>query len=204
VAIVKVDADSEKELGSKFGVSGFPTLKIFKDGEFFEDYVGGRTWKDMAAAMRVRACDCLHVATGSHTRPPPHFNEPLIDHRLICRIVSRHAGPFQRGRCIRIRHREEHSVERVATRIGTPFPVPDPNLGQSPRSARPKHQTRCNTRDPSVPALRLSVYRIVKLQSDAILPPVMWSHEERHLCSQCLARALRKRVTGEAYICCII
>mmetsp|Transcript_37941 Transcript_37941/g.68030 ORF Transcript_37941/g.68030 Transcript_37941/m.68030 type:complete len:158 (-) Transcript_37941:174-647(-) len=69
VAIVKVDADSEKELGSKFGVSGFPTLKIFKDGEFFEDYVGGRTWKDMAAAMRVRSKegDAYESATGKST-----------------------------------------------------------------------------------------------------------------------------------------
>mmetsp|Transcript_45750 Transcript_45750/g.117052 ORF Transcript_45750/g.117052 Transcript_45750/m.117052 type:complete len:144 (+) Transcript_45750:396-827(+) len=55
VAIAKVDADAEKELGAQFGVSGFPTLKIFRDGEFVEDYAGGRTWKDMAAAMRVRS-----------------------------------------------------------------------------------------------------------------------------------------------------
>ena len=54
VAIAKVDADSEKDLGSRFGVSGFPTLMIFKDGEFQETYEGAREWKDIAAAMRVR------------------------------------------------------------------------------------------------------------------------------------------------------
>lgn len=42
--VAKVDADSEKELGSRFGISGFPTLKFFsktnKDGE---EYASGRS-----------------------------------------------------------------------------------------------------------------------------------------------------------------
>jgi len=43
VSIAKVDADSEKSLGKRFGVQGFPTLKWF-DGksETPEDYNGGR------------------------------------------------------------------------------------------------------------------------------------------------------------------
>jgi hypothetical protein len=53
VAIAKVDADSEKELGTRFGITGFPVLKIFKDGVFHEDYNDAREWKDIAAAMRV-------------------------------------------------------------------------------------------------------------------------------------------------------
>ncbi len=32
VVIGKVDADSEKALGSKFGVRGYPTLKYFPQG----------------------------------------------------------------------------------------------------------------------------------------------------------------------------
>ena len=32
IVIAKVDADSEKTLGSRFGVSGFPTLKYFSKG----------------------------------------------------------------------------------------------------------------------------------------------------------------------------
>jgi len=43
VVIAKVDADAHKELGSRFGVSGFPTLKFFPKGETQpKDYNGGR------------------------------------------------------------------------------------------------------------------------------------------------------------------
>lgn len=43
VSVAKVDADAEKDLGKRFGVRGFPTLKWF-DGksEEPEDYSGGR------------------------------------------------------------------------------------------------------------------------------------------------------------------
>jgi protein disulfide-isomerase A6 len=43
VVIAKVDADSEKSLGKRFGVQGFPTIKYF-DGKSDkpEDYNGGR------------------------------------------------------------------------------------------------------------------------------------------------------------------
>lgn len=43
VTIAKVDADENKELGRRFGVQGFPTIKWF-DGksETPEDYSGGR------------------------------------------------------------------------------------------------------------------------------------------------------------------
>ena len=32
ILIAKVDADSERDLGSRFGVRGFPTLKFFPKG----------------------------------------------------------------------------------------------------------------------------------------------------------------------------
>jgi len=50
VVIAKVDADGHKELGSKFGVSGFPTLKLFKKGADVSapsDYSGGRDIDDL-------------------------------------------------------------------------------------------------------------------------------------------------------------
>jgi len=43
IIIAKVDADKHRELGSRFGVSGFPTLKWFPQGSKTpEDYEGGR------------------------------------------------------------------------------------------------------------------------------------------------------------------
>jgi len=48
VLIAKVDADAEKSLASRFGVSGFPTLKWFPKGSLTpEDYSGGRTAADI-------------------------------------------------------------------------------------------------------------------------------------------------------------
>lgn len=41
VPLAKVDATEHKDLGSRFGVQGFPTLKWFVNGEP-SDYSGGR------------------------------------------------------------------------------------------------------------------------------------------------------------------
>ena len=48
VVVAKVDADLHRELGARFGVSGFPTVKIFRRGqpvtsENAEDYNGPRS-----------------------------------------------------------------------------------------------------------------------------------------------------------------
>jgi protein disulfide-isomerase A1 len=42
LSIAKVDATENKELGERFGIKGFPTLKFFKGGNP-SDYEGGRT-----------------------------------------------------------------------------------------------------------------------------------------------------------------
>lgn len=50
VSIAKVDADEHKDLGRRFGVQGFPTLKWF-DGKSDkpEDYSGGRDLDSLAS-----------------------------------------------------------------------------------------------------------------------------------------------------------
>ena len=48
--IAKVDADAERDLGKRFGIQGFPTLKFF-DGKSDkpEDYKGGRDLESLTA-----------------------------------------------------------------------------------------------------------------------------------------------------------
>lgn len=48
IVIGKVDADAHRDLGSKFGVSGFPTIKYFPaNSQSPEDYSGGRSADDL-------------------------------------------------------------------------------------------------------------------------------------------------------------
>lgn len=42
VVVVQVDCTASEETCKKFGVSGYPTLKIFRAGEFSEEYGGPR------------------------------------------------------------------------------------------------------------------------------------------------------------------
>jgi len=63
LSIAKVDVTENKELGERFGIKGFPTLKFFKGGNP-SDYEGGRT-KDTIVAYVVKksgppstAADC--------------------------------------------------------------------------------------------------------------------------------------------------
>ncbi len=55
-----VDATAHERLGARFGVQGFPTLKVFrpeavKDSQA-EAYEGGRTAADLIAFAEVGSC----------------------------------------------------------------------------------------------------------------------------------------------------
>ena len=55
VPLAKVDCTSEdggKDICSEYGVSGYPTLKIFKSGEFAQEYQGPREADGIAKYMR--------------------------------------------------------------------------------------------------------------------------------------------------------
>jgi protein disulfide-isomerase A6 len=68
VVVAKVDADKHKELGSRFGVSGFPTLKFFPKGSKTpEDYNGGRSANDII--------EFINGKTGSRAK----VNKPASD-----------------------------------------------------------------------------------------------------------------------------
>jgi len=50
-----VDATENQALAQKFGVQGYPTIFLFKNGEKSQDYGGGRTAADLVAFMRKKA-----------------------------------------------------------------------------------------------------------------------------------------------------
>jgi protein disulfide isomerase family A protein 3 len=55
VALVKVDCTAETKVCGKYGVSGYPTLKIFRNGEQTEDYNGPRDADGIVKYMRSKA-----------------------------------------------------------------------------------------------------------------------------------------------------
>lgn len=55
VALAKIDCTVETKICGKYGVSGYPTLKIFKNGEFAEDYNGPREASGIISTMRSKA-----------------------------------------------------------------------------------------------------------------------------------------------------
>lgn len=69
VVIAKVDADKHKELGGRFGVSGFPTIKYFGKGasKQAEDYNGGREEVDFV--------DFINKKVGSLRKTDGSLNE---------------------------------------------------------------------------------------------------------------------------------
>ncbi|XP_036398209.1 protein disulfide-isomerase A6 [Megalops cyprinoides] len=68
VRLGAVDATVHQGLASRYGIRGFPTIKIFHKGEEPEDYDGGRTRSDIVA----RALDLF-----SANAPPPELLEIL-------------------------------------------------------------------------------------------------------------------------------
>lgn len=62
VVVAKVDADLHRELGTRFGVSGFPTVKIFRRGQSVtqataEDYNGPRSAEGILAHLRTKLAE---------------------------------------------------------------------------------------------------------------------------------------------------
>ncbi|XP_075869575.1 protein disulfide-isomerase A6 [Nelusetta ayraudi] len=66
VRLGAVDATVHQVVSSRYGIRGFPTIKIFRKGEEPEDYQGGRTRGDIIA----RALDLF-----SDNAPPPELAE---------------------------------------------------------------------------------------------------------------------------------
>jgi len=51
VKVVKVNVDEAQEISGKYGVSGIPTVMLFKDGQIVETIVGFRQKQDYLNAI---------------------------------------------------------------------------------------------------------------------------------------------------------
>lgn len=60
---MQVDCDEHKDLAKKYGVSGFPTLKLLKEGKP-TDYNGGRTADDIVKFVIKKSGPAAKVREG--------------------------------------------------------------------------------------------------------------------------------------------
>ena len=70
----EVDAPENKETQSKYGVSGFPTIKVFINGTA-QDYEGGREAKDFVDYMKVITTSPLRLTTAEEILKEIEENE---------------------------------------------------------------------------------------------------------------------------------
>ncbi|KAG8445647.1 hypothetical protein GDO86_010433 [Hymenochirus boettgeri] len=80
VKLGAVDATVSQMLASRYGIKGFPTIKIFQKGEDPVDYDGGRTKADIVA----RAMDLF-----SENAPPPEMHE-ILNEDVVKKTCDEH------------------------------------------------------------------------------------------------------------------
>jgi len=76
VKLAKVDVTENKELGTQFGVKGYPTLKYFKDG-VAQEYTGGRTSDTILAWLKKKSAGIPSLATQDAA------NDLIADNKVV-------------------------------------------------------------------------------------------------------------------------
>ena len=61
VKIAKVDCTTDRDICTQYGIRGFPTLKLFRDGEVFLDYSGDRDQKALEKFIESKTAVCDNV-----------------------------------------------------------------------------------------------------------------------------------------------
>jgi len=84
VVVASVDADAHKELGGRFDVHGFPTLKWFPKGSLTpEDYNGGRSIEEINTFIEnksgVKAKGPKKAPSSVEVLDPQNFDEIVLD-----------------------------------------------------------------------------------------------------------------------------
>ena len=92
IIVAEVNADEHKDLGARFGVKGFPTLKFFPAGSTeAEDYNGGRGVDELVTFINEKAGTSRRVAKAPSAvaeLTADDFNDVIImnnlhKHRLV-------------------------------------------------------------------------------------------------------------------------
>ena len=60
-ALIKVDCTTEKNIAQQYGIQGFPTLKVFRNGKFSVDYDGGRTASDILKYIEAHTGEAVTI-----------------------------------------------------------------------------------------------------------------------------------------------
>ena len=83
VVVAKINADKHRDLGGRFSVRGFPTLKWFPKGSTTpEDYTGGRSADDFVSFINSKAGTSLRVLKAPSAvtvLDPSNFDEVVLD-----------------------------------------------------------------------------------------------------------------------------
>lgn len=83
MVIAEVNADEHRDLGTKYGIRGFPTIKYFPEGSSEpEDYSGGRTADDLIAFVNEKAGTNKRIkkpASAVLDLSPANFDSALAD-----------------------------------------------------------------------------------------------------------------------------
>jgi len=86
VLLAKVDATVETELGSRFDVKGFPTLKWFTAGGAASDYGGGRTAPEIVSWVSKKSRDPLQLLTSAAEADA--FRESAGSYALVALVAD--------------------------------------------------------------------------------------------------------------------
>lgn len=92
VAVGKVNADAHRDLGGRFEVKGYPTLKWFPKGSTTpEDYSGGRTAEDIVGFLNSKTGSKLFIPKAVSAvveGTPADFDALVGDQTGKCRLVE--------------------------------------------------------------------------------------------------------------------